>query len=55
MAKKKKKKKQVTNTASQIGQALGMLLVLGALGSALKEVATQEKPIPTEESEDLEA
>ena len=54
MAKKKKKQKQVS-TASQFGQALGVLLVLGALGSAIKEVFIEEKSIPTEESEDLKA
>ncbi|MDE5758267.1 MAG: hypothetical protein K2H85_06600 [Allobaculum sp.] len=56
MAKKKKKKKQVTNTAYQFGQALGALLVLGALGSVIKEVFTEEeKPSSSEETEDLKA
>ncbi len=51
---KKKKKKKQSNPAYQFGQALGMLLVLGGLASALKEVS-QEKSSINEEKGDLKA
>ncbi len=54
MKKKKKKKQTPKNLAYELGQAFGALLILGALGSALKE-ATQEKPSPSTEKGDLKA
>ncbi len=51
---KKKKKKNQPSPAYQFGQALGMLLILGGLASALKEVS-QEKASINEEKGDLKA
>ncbi len=55
MKKKKKKKQAPKNPAYELGQALGALLILGALGSVLKEATQQEKPSPTKEKGDLKA
>ncbi len=52
---KKKKKKKQSSPAYEFGQALGALLLLGGIASALKE-STQEKPSPVEkEDNDLRA